>query len=74
MYPPFRGIGDKSKEAFPLASSAVEAEVSPEPGPEERAALVAALEHLAEQELARDPAGSAWWRAGVRENLEDVGG
>jgi hypothetical protein len=51
----------------------VEAEISPEPAPEERAALVQALEQLAEQERARDPAESAWWRAGVREQFETCG-
>jgi hypothetical protein len=49
---------------------AVEIEISPEPAPAERAVLVQALEQLAEQERARDPAESAWWRTGVRENVE----
>jgi hypothetical protein len=74
MYPPIRGLwgnGCKAPDAgCALASGAVEADISPEPAPEERAALVAALEQLAERERARDPAESAWWRAGVRENLE----
>jgi hypothetical protein len=47
----------------------VEVEVAPEPPPEERRALVGALEELAERERERDPAASAWWLAGVRENV-----
>ena len=45
----------------------MEYEITPEPTPEERAALVAALDRLTEE-----PAewASAWWRAGVRENVE----
>jgi hypothetical protein len=43
-------------------------EITPEPTPEERAAIVAALERLrAEDE--RTP--GCWWEAGVRESVED---
>ena len=48
----------------------MDADISPEPAPEERAALVRALEQLAEDDRERDPAASAWWRAGVRENVD----
>ena len=43
-------------------------EITPEPTPEERAAIEAALEQLAE-----DEAGSpgSWWEAGLRESVED---
>jgi hypothetical protein len=45
-----------------------EIEITPEPTPEERAAIVAALD-----QLAADEAGGpgAWWEAGLRENVED---
>ena len=49
----------------------MDAGISPEPSPEERAALARALEALAERESARDPAASAWWRAGIRENVDE---
>ena len=42
-------------------------EITPEPSPEERAAILAAVEQLLAEE-AREP--DAWWQAGVRENLE----
>jgi hypothetical protein len=46
----------------------VSVEITPEPTPEERAAIVAALRQLrAEQE--RGP--GAWWEAGLRENVLD---
>jgi len=43
-------------------------EITPEPSPEERAAIVAALEELAAAE-----AGGlgAWWEAGLRESVDD---
>jgi len=48
----------------------VELEITPEPTPEERAAIVAAIEAL-EAEAARGR--GAWWEAGLRENVEDDG-
>jgi hypothetical protein len=42
-------------------------EVSPEPTPEERAAILAALERL----LAEEERGPGrWWEAGLRESVE----
>jgi hypothetical protein len=41
-------------------------EITPDPTPEERAAIRAALEQLEDDD---DP--GAWWRAGLRENVED---
>ena len=46
-------------------------EITPEPTPEERAAIVAALEQLRAEE-ARGP--GAWWEAGLRENLDEEDG
>ncbi len=43
-------------------------EITPEPSPEERAAIVAALEQLAAEE-ARGP--GAWWEAGLRESGDE---
>jgi hypothetical protein len=46
----------------------VEFEITPQPSPEEREALLIALE----QALAERGNGSgAWWNAGARENVED---
>jgi hypothetical protein len=45
----------------------VEYEITPEPTPEEREALVAALAQLAKPDPGRE---SAWWRAGICENIE----
>jgi hypothetical protein len=47
----------------------MELEITPEPPPEEREALERALARLL-AEPARER--SAWWREGVRENLDDV--
>ena len=51
----------------------MEPAIRPEPSPEERAAILAALERL----LSDDPRPSAylsvWREAGVRENLDDAG-
>ena len=45
-------------------------EITPEPTPEELAAILAALAALqAEEERGLD----AWWEAGLRENVEDDG-
>jgi hypothetical protein len=46
----------------------MDAEITPEPRPDERAALGIALADL--RGLRPDDA-SAWWRAGVREAVED---
>ena len=43
-------------------------EITPEPTPEERAAIVAALEQLAAAEACRP---GAWWEAGLRESVEE---
>ena len=43
-------------------------EITPEPTPEERAAILAALEELRAEEE-RGP--SRWWEAGLRESVED---
>jgi hypothetical protein len=45
----------------------VEVEISPEPTPEERDALLAALARLNGE--ARK--SSAWWEAGIRESVEE---
>ena len=42
-------------------------EIRPEPSPEERAALLAALQRLLAEE---EPGPPAWWLAGVRESVE----
>jgi hypothetical protein len=46
----------------------VDVEITPEPSPEEQAAILAALELVQAEE--RDEPG-AWWEAGLRENVED---
>jgi hypothetical protein len=43
-------------------------EITPEPTPEERAAILAALEQLRAEEE-RGP--GRWWEAGLRESVED---
>jgi hypothetical protein len=43
-------------------------EITPEPTPEEQAAILAALERI-RADARRGP--SAWWRAGLRENVLD---
>jgi hypothetical protein len=49
----------------------MEPQIRPEPTPEERAAILAALERLLSAD-SRPPAyRSAWRDAGVRENLDD---
>jgi hypothetical protein len=46
----------------------VQLEITPEPTPEERAALELAVEHALSEEP--DAAPGAWWEAGVREAVE----
>ncbi len=46
----------------------MDVEISPEPTPAERGALLAALARLNGQ--ARGGSGSAWWDAGIRELVE----
>ncbi len=42
-------------------------EITPEPTPEERAAILAALERIrADEEGGRGP----WWESGLRENVD----
>lgn len=45
----------------------MEVEITPEPSPEERQALLALLERT--DEARREP--SAWWEAGAREAVEE---
>jgi hypothetical protein len=45
----------------------MEREITPEPSPEDEQAIEAALARLLQERA--DPY-SAWWREGVRENLE----
>ncbi len=45
----------------------MEVRITPEPTPEERAAILAALELVRAAESG-DP--GPWWRAGLRENLD----
>jgi hypothetical protein len=49
----------------------VEPEIRPEPSPEERAAILAALERLLDGDSGPSAYRSAWRDAGVRENLDD---
>lgn len=49
----------------------MEHEISPEPSPEERAAILAALERLIEDDAGPHAYRSVWREAGVRENLDD---
>jgi len=46
----------------------VNVEITPEPSPEERAAILAALARLQTDEA---HAPGRWWEAGLRENVED---
>ena len=43
-------------------------EITPEPSPEERAAIVATLERLRAEE---ERGLGAWWETGLRENLDE---
>ncbi len=46
----------------------MEVEITPEPTPEEREALIAALERLLEAQAEPEAYRSAWWRAGLEED------
>jgi hypothetical protein len=50
----------------------VRLQIDPEAGADERAALEQALAGIRAATAA--PARSAWWRAGVRESVEDAAG
>jgi hypothetical protein len=49
----------------------MDVEITPEPSPDDGAAIVAALEALQAEEE-RGP--GAWWEAGLRENVADEEG
>ena len=49
----------------------MEPEIRPAPEPEERAAILAALERLLQDERVPAAYRSAWREAGVRENVDD---
>jgi hypothetical protein len=49
----------------------VEPEITPEPSPEERAAILAALQDQSADEGAPPAYRSLWRRDGIRENVED---
>jgi hypothetical protein len=46
-------------------------EIHPEPSEQERAAIVAVLARLLAAEQEEPCARADWWRAGVRESVED---
>jgi len=46
-------------------------QITPEPSPEERAAILAALERLVEGGAGPPAYRSAWRETGIRENLDD---
>lgn len=49
----------------------MEREIRPEPSPEERAAILAALERLLGDDSGPPAHRSAWRAAGIRENLDE---
>jgi hypothetical protein len=49
----------------------MEPEIRPEPTPEERAAILVALERLLDDDPRAPAYRSAWREAGIRENLDD---
>ena len=51
----------------------MEPEITPEPTPEERAAILAALERLLAEDSGPFAYRSAWREAGIRENLDESG-
>jgi hypothetical protein len=57
-----------SVEAESFRLDRVSLEITPEPSPEERAAIVAALEQFRGEE---ERGLGAWWETGLRENLDD---
>jgi hypothetical protein len=50
----------------------MEPRIRPEPSPEERAAILAALDALVAEDGASTAYGSGWREAGIRENLADL--
>lgn len=63
---PDRGfVPDPRLPGRPCSLARVELELDPEPSPEARAAVERALAELA----AEEGGPTAWWRAGVRENV-----
>jgi hypothetical protein len=50
----------------------MDVEIRPEPAPEEREAILAALESLAAEDGPPAPYRSSWRAAGIRENLEET--
>lgn len=50
----------------------MEPQIRPAPEPEERAAILAALERLLHDERVPSAYRSAWREAGVRENVDDA--
>jgi hypothetical protein len=50
----------------PLPLRSVEIEITPKPSPEEREAILRALE-----QARRERAESAWWRSGLEEDLAE---
>jgi hypothetical protein len=50
----------------------MEAEIRPEPTPEERAAILAALERLFSNGSGSPAYRSAWREAGIRENVDEL--
>jgi hypothetical protein len=52
-------------------AGAVEPEITPEPSPEERAAILAALQDQNADEGAPPAYRSLWRRGGIRESVED---
>jgi len=58
----------RPQRSSPLGSTGVDVEITPEPTPEERAAIVAALTQV-QVDDARGP--GPWWEAGLRESVGD---
>jgi len=50
----------------------VEAQINPDPTPEERAAILAALDRLLAGDSQPAAYRSAWREAGIRENVDDA--
>jgi hypothetical protein len=60
-----------SSARFGFRLRGVEPEITPEPSPEEREAILAALREQEPDGAAPAGYGSAWRREGIRESLED---